>query len=190
MAGLLALMLLTDARRPARTAEDGASLVPLAEQDRSRWDRAKIDEGTALITPTLAQGSTGPYQLQAAIAAVYDEAETMDDTDWPQILGLYDLLELAAPSPFTTLNRAVAAGLVHGPRAGLDLLDTLQQDKRMANHHRLLAARAHLLELAGQPAEAAKAYAQAARLSTNAPERRYLATQAQRLGSGAGPTPS
>jgi RNA polymerase sigma factor (sigma-70 family) len=189
VAGLLALMLLTDARRPARIAPDGVSLVPLAEQDRSRWDRAMIDEGAALVTAALAQGSTGPYQLQAAIAAVHDEAETMDDTDWPQILGLYDLLELAAPNPFTTLNRAVAAGLVHGPRAGLDLLDTLQQDKRMANHHRLLAARAHLLELAGQPAEAAKAYAQAARLSTNAPERRYLATQAKRLGSEAEPTP-
>src|SRR6201995_927235 len=190
VAGLLALMLLTDARRPARTAPDGVSLVPLAEQDRSRWDRAKIDEGTTLITAALAQGSAGPYQLQAAIAAVHDEAETMDDTDWPQILGLYDLLELAAPNPFTTLNRAVAAGLVHGPRAGLDLLDTLQQDKRMAKHHRLFAARAHLLELAGEPAEAAKAYAQAARLSTNAPERRYLTTQAQRLSSEAGPTPS
>ena len=190
VAGLLALMLLTDARRPARTAQDGVSLVPLAEQDRSRWDRAKIDEGAALVTAALAQGTTGPYQLQAAIAAVHDEAETMDDTDWPQILGLYDLLELAAPNPFTTLNRAVAAGLVHGPRVGLDLLDTLQQDKRMANHHRLLAARAHLLELAGEPAEAAHAYAQAARLSTSTPERRYLATQAKRLSSGAEPTPS
>jgi predicted RNA polymerase sigma factor len=142
-----------------------------------------------LVRRDQAQGRTGPYQLQAAIAAVHDEAETMDDTDWPQILGLYDLLELAAPNPFTTLNRAVAAGLVHGPRAGLDLLDTLQQDKRMANHHRLLAARAHLLELAGESAEAAKAYAQAARLSTNAPERRYLATQAKRLGSEAEPMP-
>jgi len=190
VAGLLALMLLTDARRPARTAEDGASLVPLGEQDRSRWDRAKIDEGTALITATLAQGSTGPYQLQAAIAAVYDEAETMDDTDWAQILGLYDLLELAAPNPFTTLNRAVAVGQVHGPRAGLDLLDTLQQDKQMAKHHRLFAARAHLLELAGEPAEAAKAYAQAARLSASRPERRYLATQAKRLSSGVEPMPS
>ncbi len=187
VAGLLALMLLTDARRPARTAPDGVSLVPMAEQDRSRWDRAVIDEGTALVAAALAQGCTGPYQLQAAIAAVHDEAETMDDTDWPQILGLYDLLELAAPNPFTTLNRAVAAGLVHGPRVGLDLLDTLQQDKRMANHHRLLAARAHLLELSGEPAEAAKAYAQAARLSTSTPERRYLATQAKRLGSGTGP---
>jgi RNA polymerase sigma factor (sigma-70 family) len=187
VAGLLALMLLTDARRPARTAQDGVSLVPLAEQDRSRWDRAAIDEGTTLITDALAQGSSGPYQLQAAIAAVHDEAETMNDTDWPQILGLYDLLELAAPNPFTTLNRAVAAGLVHGPQAGLDLLDTLQQDKRMAKHHRLLAARAHLLELAGEPAAAAKAYTQAARLSTSAPERRYLAIQAKRLSAGADP---
>jgi RNA polymerase sigma factor (sigma-70 family) len=187
VAGLLALMLLTDARRPARTAQDGVSLVPLADQDRSCWDRAKIEEGTALVTAALAQGSTGPYQLQAAIAAVHDEAENMDDTDWPQILGLYDLLELAGPSPFTTLNRAVAAGLVHGPRAGLDLLDTLQQDKRMARHHRLFAARAHLLELAGEPTEAAKAYAQAARLSSSAPERRHLARQAKRLSSGTAP---
>jgi RNA polymerase sigma factor (sigma-70 family) len=187
VAGLLALMLLTDARRPARTAQDGVSLVPLAEQDRSRWNRAKIDEGTTLITAALAQGSAGPYQLQAAIAAVHDEAETMDDTDWPQILGLYDLLELAAPNPFTTLNRAVAAGLAHGPLVGLNLLDTLQQDKRMAKHHRLLAARAHLLELAGEPAAAAQAYAQAARLSACTPERRYLTAQAKRLRSEAEP---
>jgi predicted RNA polymerase sigma factor len=182
VAGLLALMLLTDARRPARTAPDGVSLVPLAQQDRSRWDRAAIDEGTALIAAALAQGSAGPYQLQAAIAAVHDEAETMNDTDWPQILGLYDLLELAAPNPFTTLNRAVAVGLVHGPREGLDLLDTLQQDKRMAKHHRLFAARAHLLELAGEPAAAAKAYTEAARRSSSTPERRYLTAQAKRLG--------
>jgi RNA polymerase sigma factor (sigma-70 family) len=182
VAGLLALMLLTDARRPARTAPDGVSLVPLAEQDRSRWDRAMIDEGTALIAATLARGRAGPYQLQAAIAAVHDEAETMNDTDWPQILGLYELLELTAPNPFTTLNRAVAVGLVRGPREGLDLLDTLQRDKRMARHHRLFAARAHLLELAGEPAAAATAYAQAARLSSSTPERRYLTAQARRLG--------
>ena len=182
VAGLLALMLLTDARRPARTAPDGVSLVPLAEQDRSRWDRAMIDEGTALIAATLARGRAGPYQLQAAIAAVHDEAETMKDTDWPQILGLYDLLELTAPNPFTTLNRAVAVGLVRGPREGLDLLDTLQRDKRMVRHHRLFAARAHLLELAGEPAAAATAYAQAARLSSSTPERRYLTAQARRLG--------
>lgn len=183
VAGLLALMLLTDARRPARTAPDGVSLVPLAEQDRSRWDRPMIDEGSALIAAALSQGAVGPYQLQAAIAAVHDEAQTMASTDWPQILELYELLELAAPNPFTTLSRAVAAGLVHGPRTGLDLLDTLGQDKRMARHHRLHAARAHLLELAGETARAASEYARAARLSTSMPERRYLAAQAQRLGA-------
>jgi RNA polymerase sigma factor (sigma-70 family) len=180
VAGLLALMLLTDARRPARTLPDG-SLVPLAEQDRSRWDKPKIDEGTALITTALAAGQVGPYQLQAAIAAVHDEAATMADTDWEQILGLYDLLELAAPNPFTTLNRAVALGMVHGPRQGLELLTTLSKDKRMARHHRLFAAQGHLLELAGERRQAADAYARAARLSTSIPERRYLATQATRL---------
>ena len=189
VAGLLALMLLTDAHRPARTAADGVSLVPLAEQDRSRWDRAMIDEGIALITAALAGGSPGPYQLQAAIAAVHDEAATMASTDWPQILGLYDLLELTAPNPFTTLNRAVAVGMVHGPRAGLELLDKLQLDKRMAKHHRLFAAQAHLLELAGDRAAAAKAYAQAARLSTSTPERRYLTAQAKRLGPEVEPMP-
>jgi RNA polymerase sigma factor (sigma-70 family) len=181
VAGLLALMLLTDARRPARTAADKVSLVPLAEQDRTRWDRATIAEGTRILTRALNTGRTGPYQLQAAIAAVHDEAKTMDDTDWPQILGLYDLLELAAPNPFTTLNRAVAVGMVHGPQAGLELLDTLGDDKRMARHHRLLATRAHLLELAGQPGRAAEVYARAARLSTSTPERRYLTVQARRL---------
>ena len=185
VAGLLALMLLTDARRPARTAADGVSLVPLAEQDRTRWDRSMIEEGTGLLTQALKTGETGPYQLQAAIAAVHDEAKTMDDTDWPQILGLYDLLDLAAPNPFTTLNRAVAVGMVHGPQRGLELLQTLQKDKRMARHHRLLATRARLLELAGHPSQAADAYAQAARLSTSTPERRYLAMQAKRLAAQA-----
>jgi RNA polymerase sigma factor (sigma-70 family) len=178
--GLLALMLLNDARRPARTGPDG-SLVPLADQDRTRWDQAKIGEGIALITGTLAEGAVGPYQLQAAIAAVHDEAATMGDTDWAQILALYDLLELAAPNPFTTLNRAVAVGMVHGPRAGLELLATLEKDKRVAGHHRLFATRGHLLELAGQRQEAAQAYEQAAGLSASAPERRYLAIQARRL---------
>jgi RNA polymerase sigma factor (sigma-70 family) len=181
IAGLLALMLLTDARRPARTAADGISLVPLAEQDRTRWDQAKIAAGTTLLTEALKAGQTGPYQLQAAIAAVHDEAKTMADTDWPQILGLYDLLELAAPNPFTTLNRAVAVGMVHGPQAGLDLLETLRTDKRLAKHHRLFATRAHLLELAGEKQPAAAAYTQAARLSTSTPERRYLTMQAKRL---------
>jgi RNA polymerase sigma factor (sigma-70 family) len=181
VAGLLALMLLTDARRPARTRPDG-SLVPLAEQDRATWDRPQIAEGIALISAALPAGEVGPYQLQAAIAAVHDEATTMADTDWPQILALYDLLELAAPNPFTTLNRAVALAMVHGPAAGLQVLAALAADKRMAQHHRLLATRAHLRELAGDPDAAAADYLQAARRASSVPERRYLALQATRLG--------
>ena len=180
VAGLLALMLLTDARRPARTRPDG-SLVPLAEQDRSRWDQAKIAEGVALVTRALPSGEVGPYQLQAAIAAVHDEATTMADTDWPQILGLYDLLELAAPNPFTALNRAVAVAMVRGPAAGLEIIAVLEADKRMARHHRLIAARAYLRELAGDTAAAAADYLDAARRATSLPERRYLALQASRL---------
>jgi RNA polymerase sigma factor (sigma-70 family) len=181
--GLLALMLLTDARRAARTRPDG-SLVPLAEQDRSKWDRAMISEGIALITSALPQGEVGPYQLQAAIAAVHDEAKDMADTDWPQILALYDLLELAAPNPFTTLNRAVALAMVRGPDAGLEVLSALAADKRMARHHRLLAARAHLLELAGDIQAASAGYLEAARRATSLPERRHLALQAARLRPG------
>jgi RNA polymerase sigma factor (sigma-70 family) len=181
-AGLLALMLLTDARRPARTHQDG-SLVPLADQDRGLWDKGKITEGTALITDALEHQEVGPYQLQAAIAAVHDEAATMDDTDWPQILGLYDLLEIAAPNPFTTLNRAVAVGQVQGPQAGLALLGTLDADKRVAKHHRLFATRAHLQELAGDNEAAIASYRYAARLSMSVTERRYLTMQANRLSS-------
>jgi RNA polymerase sigma factor (sigma-70 family) len=181
VAGLLALMLLTDARRAARTRPDG-SLVPLAEQDRRQWDQAQIAEGTALISATLPAGDIGPYQLQAAIAAVHDEAQTMAGTDWPQILALYDLLEIAAPNPFTTLNRAVALAMVHGPAAGLDALATLAADERMTRHHRLLATRAHLRELAGDTDAAAADYLAAARQATSVPERRYLALQAARLG--------
>jgi RNA polymerase sigma factor (sigma-70 family) len=181
--GLLALMLLTDARRPARTRPDG-SLVPLAEQDRALWDHGKIAEGTALTEQALASGNVGPYQLQAAIAAVHDEAATMDDTDWPQILGLYDLLELAAPNPFTTLNRAVAVAEVHGPAQAMKLLDPLSADKRTARNHRLFATRAHLQEMAGDSQAAAASYQQAARLATSLPERRFLATQARRLDAG------
>ena len=178
--GLLALMLLTDARRPARTQSDG-SLVPLAEQDRRQWDQAQIAEGIALISAALPRGEVGPYQLQAAIAAVHDEAKTMADTDWPQILGLYDLLERAAPNPFTALNRAVAVAMVHGPEAGLEVIAALEADKRMARHHRLIAARAHLRELAGHTGAAAADYLDAARHATSLPERRYLALQAARL---------
>jgi predicted RNA polymerase sigma factor len=180
VAGLLALMLLTDARRAARTLPDG-SLVPLAEQDRGQWDRERIGEGVALITEALPHGRVGPYQLQAAIAAVHDEAGHMDATDWPQILALYDLLEQVAPGPMTSLNRTVAVAMVHGPAAGLDLLATLAADKRLAGHHRLLATRAHLLELTGDAAAAAVSYREAARRATSLPERRYLSGQAARL---------
>jgi predicted RNA polymerase sigma factor len=142
-------MLLTDARRPARTTPDG-DLVPLAEQDRDKWDRRLITEGTDLISRTLPRGQVGPYQLQAAIAAVHDEAEHVESTDWRQILALYGLLEQIAPNPMVTLNRAVAVAVVHGPAAGLDLFTTLESNKRMGRHHRLLATRAHLLELLGE----------------------------------------
>ncbi len=179
-AGLLALMLLTDARRPARTRSDGA-LVPLAEQDRTRWTQASITEGIALISQALPRGAVGPYQLQAAIAAVHDEAPTMDDTDWPQILGLYNLLEKAAPNPMTTLSRAVAVAMVHGPQAGLELVAALESDGLMAHNHRLLATRAHLRELAGDRDGAASDYRQAARRTTSVPERRYLTGRAAAL---------
>ena len=175
--GLLALMLLTDARRAARTGPDG-SLIPLAEQDRSRWDADRIAEGVALVTGALASGPIGPYQLQAAIAAVHDEAARMEDTDWAQILGLYGLLERMTGNPMVTLNRAIAVAMVRGPAAGLDLLATLAEDGRMARHHRLLATRAHLREMSGDRAGAADDYAEAARRTTSAPERRHLMARA------------
>jgi RNA polymerase sigma factor (sigma-70 family) len=181
VAGLLALMLLTDARRPARTRPDG-SLVPLAEQDRSRWDAGAIAEGVALVTGTLARAPLGPYQLQAAIAAVHDEAARAEDTDWRQILVLYELLERVAPSPVVTLNHAVAVAMVRGPRAGLELLATLEGDDRLAGHHRLDAVRAHLLELAGDREAAREHYRAAARATTSLPEQRYLESRAARLG--------
>ncbi|SFK85709.1 RNA polymerase, sigma subunit, ECF family [Streptosporangium canum] len=180
VAGLLALMLLTDARRPARTGP-GGDLVPLAEQDRGQWDRRLVTEGIDLISRTLPRGQAGPYQLQAAIAAVHAEAEHVDATDWPQILVLYGLLERIAPNPMVTLNRVVAVAMVHGPAAGLDLLATLESDRRLARHHRLLATRAHLLELLGEHGAAADAYRDAARRTTSAPERRHLTSRAARL---------
>ncbi|MFJ5828753.1 RNA polymerase sigma factor [Streptomyces sp. NPDC093089] len=180
-AGLLALMLLTDARRPARTGPHG-ELIPLADQDRGSWDAGLVEEGVALISRTLPRGRIGPYQLQAAIAAVHDEARTAEDTDWPQILALYDLLERTGPNPMVTLNRAVAVAMVRGPRAGLDLLEELAADARLARNHRLLATRAHLLELLGDREEAASAYRDAARRTTSAPERRHLTERARRLG--------
>jgi RNA polymerase sigma factor (sigma-70 family) len=180
VAGLLALLLLTDARRPARSRPDG-SLVPLAEQDRSRWDAAAIAEGVALISSALARAPVGPYQLQAAIAAVHDEAARADDTDWRQILVLYELLAQVAPSPVVTLNHAVALAMVRGPQAGLELLATLDSDGRMAGTHRLEAVRAHLLELAGDTAAARERYRAAARRTTSLPEQRYLEGRAARL---------
>ena len=180
VAGLLALMLLTDARRPARTRADGA-LVPLAEQDRSRWDRALIVEGVALVGETLPHGPVGPYQLQAAIAAVHDEAPSAEETDWPQIVALYELLERIAPNPMVTLNHAVAVAMARGPAAGLELLAPLASDDRLARHHRLAAVRAHLLEMLGDDAGALEGFRTAARLTTSLPERRYLEERAARL---------
>ncbi|HZC61075.1 MAG TPA: DUF6596 domain-containing protein [Streptosporangiaceae bacterium] len=179
VAALLALMLLTEARRPARTSP-GGELVPLAEQDRGRWDQALIAEGVALVTGALAAGgkAVGPYQLQAAIAAVHDEAKDVDATDWPQILALYDLLDRVAPNPVSSLSRVVAVARVRGPAAGLDALAELESDRRVAGYHRLLATRAHLLGLAGQHGPAASAYREAARRATSVPERRYLSRMA------------
>ena len=178
--GLLALMLLTDARRAARTGPDG-SLIPLGEQDRSLWDSARIAEGVALVSAVLPAGQVGPYQVQAAIAAVHDEAKSVGTTDWPQILGLYELLEQLAPGPMVSLNRAVAVAMVAGPAAGLDLLRELESDRRLAGHHRLHAARAHLLEMSGDAEAAVTSYREAARRTTSLPERRYLTGRAARL---------
>jgi RNA polymerase sigma factor (sigma-70 family) len=183
-AGLLALMLLTDARRPARTGP-GGELVPLDEQDRSRWDQAAIAEGVALVSGALARTRPGAYQLQAAIAAVHDEATTAADTDWRQVLALYDLLERVTDSPMVRLNKAVAVAMVAGPQAGLDLLATLDGDERMARHHRLAAVRAHLLELAGDAPAAAAAYQAAADRTLSEPEQRYLRSRATRLAAAA-----
>ncbi|HEX6921020.1 MAG TPA: sigma-70 family RNA polymerase sigma factor [Actinomycetes bacterium] len=181
--GLLALMLLTDARHPARSGPRG-ELIPLAEQDRRAWDQRLITEGVALITDTLARGSVGPYQLQAAIAAVHDEAATAETTDWPQILALYGLLERVSGNPLVSLNRAIAAAMVHGPAAGLALLEAL--DESLAGHHRLDAVRAHLFEMAGDSEAAVAHYRAAASRTTSIPEQRYLTTKAARL-SRAGP---
>jgi RNA polymerase sigma factor (sigma-70 family) len=180
IAGLLALMLLTDARRGARSGPDG-DLVPLAEQDRGLWDIEAIAEGVALISGTLATAPLGPYQLQAAIAAVHDEAADAAATEWRQILALYELLERISPNPMVTLNHAVALAMVRGPGAGLDLLATLDTDERMTDHHRVDAVRGHLLEMAGEPAAARAAYERAAQRTTSLPEQRYLARRAARL---------
>jgi predicted RNA polymerase sigma factor len=179
-AGLLALMLLTDARRPARTGSDGA-LIPLAEQDRTRWDASAIAEGTALIAEAMSRSTPGPYQLQAAIAAVHAEAACPEDTDWPQIAILYKILERLALNPMVTLNRAVAVAMTEGPRAGLSLLEDLEGDDRMAEHHRFRAVRAHLLEMSGDLSAAHEDYLLAARRTASLPEQRYLRSKADRL---------
>lgn len=178
--GLLALMLLTDARRAARTGP-GEELIPLTRQDRSLWDRGQIEEGVALLTAALAKGAVGAYQLQAAIAAVHDEAARAEDTDWPQILALYDLLKPMADNPMVELNRAIAAAMVHGAGYGLGLLAALEGDPRIAQHHRLHAVRAHLLEMAGDARGAIAQYRTAAARTTSVPERNYLMAQAARL---------
>jgi RNA polymerase sigma factor (sigma-70 family) len=178
VAGLLALMLLLDARRPARTGPSG-ELVPLPEQDRTRWDRALVAEGAAMLAAAIGRGAVGEYQLQASIAAVHDRAARAEDTDWPQILALYELLDRMTGNPVVTLNRAVAAAMVHGPEAGLTLLAHVEE--RLSGQHRLDAVRAHLLEMAGDTTAAAEHYAAAAALATNLPERHHLSRQVARL---------
>ncbi len=179
VAGLLALMLLTDARRLARSSADEA-LIPLDEQDRSLWDRAAIEEGIALITATLPKGSVGPYQLQAAIAAVHDEAASAAETDWPQILALYTVLLRMSGNPMVGLNHAIAVAMVNGPAAGLERLATLT-DGPLRGHYRLDAVRGHLLERLGDRASARAAYVAAAARTASVPERDYLLTRAGRL---------
>ena len=181
VAGLLALMLLTDARRPARTGPHG-ELIPLAEQDRGRWDRALIAEGVALITEALRRGQPGEYELQAAIAAVHDQAAGHTSTNWGEILSLYRALERLTGNPMVTLNRAVAAAMAQGPQAGLDVLDGVAG--QLGEHHRFHAVRAHLLELAGDQDAAQAEFGAAAARATNLRERDYLTTQAARLASG------
>jgi RNA polymerase sigma factor (sigma-70 family) len=188
VAGLLALMLLTDARRAARTGPDG-ELIPLPEQDRTLWDRKAITEGTELVSATLSRGKVGAYQLQAAIAALHDEAARAEDTDWPQILALYGLLKRMSDNPMVALNHAIAAAMVHGPPAGLKLLEALDADGRLAGHYRLDAVRAHLLELAGDRQAAIARYRAAAEGTTSTPERDYLTARAARL-TTEGPGPS
>jgi predicted RNA polymerase sigma factor len=181
VAGLLALMLLTDARRAARTGP-AQELIPLSRQDRSLWDAAEISEGVALLTAALLKGSIGPYQLQAAIAAVHSEAARAEDTDWPQILALYELLKRMSDNPVVMLNHAIAVAMVRGPAAGLELLDRLACDGRLSGHHRLHAVRAHLLEMAGDTGGAATHYRLAAGRTSSQPEQVYLLSQAARLG--------
>jgi predicted RNA polymerase sigma factor len=180
VAGLLALMLLTDARRAARTGPAG-ELIPLDEQDRALWNREAISEGVALVSRALPRGAVGPYQLQAAIAAVHDEAPSAQDTDWEEILALYGVLLRMSDNPIVALNHAVAHAMVHGPAAGLERMDALAGDARLRGTHRFEAARAHLLERAGRNDEAMIAYRSAAERTTSTPERDYLMLRAAKL---------
>jgi RNA polymerase sigma factor (sigma-70 family) len=180
VAGLLALMLLTDARRAARTGEHG-ELIPLDEQDRTRWNRALIDEGTALVSMALSAGSVGRYGVQAAIAALHDEAARVEDTDWPQILALYRVLMALSDNPMVALNAAIAHAMVDGPAAGLDAVAALDGDPRIRGHYRLEAVRAHLHEMQGEHERAVAAYRSAAERTTSIPERDYLTIKAARL---------
>jgi RNA polymerase sigma factor (sigma-70 family) len=181
--GLLALMLLTDARRPARTGPEG-ELVPMGEQDRARWNAHYIREGVDLVTRALAGKRAGPYQLQAAIAAVHDEAPTAAATDWPQIVALYEVLMRASANPMVALNHAVAVAMADGPSAGLELLGKLANDDWLVRDHRLHAVRAHLLEMTGDSEGARRSYLEAASRTANLPHQRYLNTQAARLTAG------
>jgi RNA polymerase sigma factor (sigma-70 family) len=178
--GLLALLLLTDARRAARTGPDG-ELIPLDVQDRSRWDRTAIVEGSALIEAAFARGAVGPYQLQAAIASLHDEADSTERTDWPQILQLYGALLALGDNPMVALNQTIALAMVSGPRAGLARLAELERDGRLAGHHRFFATRAHLLERAGELQAAIDDFERAASRTASLPERDYLRLQAARL---------
>ena len=180
VAGLLALMLLTDARRLARSGP-GGEIIPLDHQDRSRWDRSAIAEGTAILTAAIARGAIGPYQLQAAIAALHDQAPSHQETDWPQILALYDLLQRMTDNPMVALSQTIAAAMVHGPAHGLARLDTLSQDPRIAGHYRLDAVRGHFHEMAGDSAKAIPHFRAAASRTTSLPERDFLLAQAARL---------
>jgi len=183
VAGLLALMLLTDARRPARTGPEG-EVIPMAEQDRTLWNAEQIAEGVALITNALPRGPVGPYQIQAAIAAIHDEAPNAEETDWPQIVALYELLLQTSDNPMVALNHAVAVAMARGSQAGLDLLDELRADKRIAQDHRFHAVRAHLLEMAGDRMAARDAYLGAAQRATNLPQQRHLHSRAARITEG------
>ena len=180
IAGLLALMLLTDARRLARTGS-GGELIPLDEQDRSRWNQSMIAEGVELLSAAFSRGAVGVYQVQAAIAAVHDQAARVEDTDWPQVLALYELLARMTDNPMATLSRAIAAAMVHGVDTGLRLIEALDDDVRMAGHYRLDAVRGHLYEKAGDVERAVQHFRAAAERTASIPERDYLRTKIARL---------